>query len=296
MRAKTVFLTGVSGYIGGTVAVMLINSGYTVSGLVRNPAQAEALRAAGIVPVLGDLHSRDVIEREVLLHDIVIHTAECDDPALASLFLTLLKGTGKTFLYTSGSAIVANWSAPKTAQFVYTEDFPFEAQAPFENRAHIHREILRSARDGVRSMVVVPSMVYGKGLLLAQESKQIPFLIRSAQERGRAAYVGDGEHRWSNVHVEDLAALFLAALEHAKPGSVFFAENGSASFREIATWIQDKLGLGGEAESLTRSQASALWGEIMATVAVGSDCRIDATKARRMLDWKPTQMLSRDTL
>jgi len=33
------------------------------------------------------------------------------------------------------------------------------------------------------------------------------------------------------VHVEDLADLYISALEKAKPGSYFFVENGIASFK-----------------------------------------------------------------
>ena len=37
---QTIFLTGASGFIGGSVAVQLINAGYAVRGLVRDRAKA----------------------------------------------------------------------------------------------------------------------------------------------------------------------------------------------------------------------------------------------------------------
>lgn len=39
-----VFITGASGYIGGSVAKGLLDAGHTVFGLVRNPDKVEALR------------------------------------------------------------------------------------------------------------------------------------------------------------------------------------------------------------------------------------------------------------
>jgi uncharacterized protein YbjT (DUF2867 family) len=40
-------LTGASGYIGGAVAVKLVNAGAVVRGLVRDPGKAEALAHLG---------------------------------------------------------------------------------------------------------------------------------------------------------------------------------------------------------------------------------------------------------
>ncbi|MDE1170680.1 MAG: NAD-dependent epimerase/dehydratase family protein [Verrucomicrobium sp.] len=284
---KTVFVTGISGYIGGTVAIKLREAGHRVLGLVRKEEDETRLRAAGMIPVRGDLQAAEAIGGAIGQSDAVVHTADSDAPAVTEMFLSFLRGTGKAFIHTSGSAIVANWADRRAGEFVFTEDYPFESRSPFENRAAIHAAILRAAVDGVRSVVMVPGMVYGTGLFIAKESKQIPFLIRSARKMGKASYIGDGAHRWSHVHVEDLADLYLAALREAKPGSVFFAENGSSSFLEIARAIHRELGLAGAPASLTPAEAKAEWGELMATVALGSDCRISADKARLFLGWKP---------
>jgi nucleoside-diphosphate-sugar epimerase len=287
MDIKSVFVTGISGYIGGTIAIKLRDRNYKVFGLVRQDTDEDQVRAAGIIPVRGDLRDRDAIASAVTSCDAVIHTAESDDPVVAEMFLALLRGTGKTFIYTSGSAIVSNWTDPKTAEFVFTEDFPLKDRPLFENRISINNAVLSSSIEGVRSIVIVPSMVYGVGLLLNQESKQIPMLIKTAEEKGFAVYVNDGRHSWSNIHVEDLADLYVAALEKAKPGSYFFAENGLASFKQIAEAIHKKLGFDGQPVSLSPSEAVACWGEIMATVALGSNCRLNADKARLFLEWRP---------
>ena len=42
-----VFLTGVFGYVGGAVAVKLVNAGAVVRGLVRDTGKAEALAHLG---------------------------------------------------------------------------------------------------------------------------------------------------------------------------------------------------------------------------------------------------------
>lgn len=282
-----VFVTGISGYIGGTIAVKLREKGHEVLGLVRKAEASQALEARGYKVVKGTLQDRNVLEKAIGWSDAVVHAADSDDPAVADRFLSILEGTGKTFIYTSGSAIVANWDRPETAEFVYTEDFPLETASPFGSRVAINNTILRSAIRNIRSIVIVPSMVYGTGLLLAKDSKQIPRLIRTARERGCAVYVSEGTQSWNNVHVEDLADLYIHALEKAKAGSYFFAENGMTSFRELAQGIRQKLGFAGEPEALNVPDAVSLWDEMTATVALGSNCRINADKARLFLGWQP---------
>ena len=50
-----VFITGASGYIGGSVAAALMAAGHAVSGLARSDASAAALEKRGIAPVRGSL-------------------------------------------------------------------------------------------------------------------------------------------------------------------------------------------------------------------------------------------------
>ena len=49
-----VFVTGATGYIGGSVAERLIASGHQVVGLVRSAEKAPLLKDRGIEPVLGN--------------------------------------------------------------------------------------------------------------------------------------------------------------------------------------------------------------------------------------------------
>jgi uncharacterized protein YbjT (DUF2867 family) len=50
-----IFITGASGYIGGSVAAALMGAGHQVSGLARSDEAASALAKLGIRPVRGTL-------------------------------------------------------------------------------------------------------------------------------------------------------------------------------------------------------------------------------------------------
>lgn len=296
MQQKNIFLTGITGYVGGSVAVTLRKAGYHVTGLVRHAEDLEPLRSRGFDVIHGSLADTACLRAAIETADAVIHASECDDPAIANMLTSTLASTGKRLIYTSGSGILANWQHPQHATFVHTEDLPLTAEGPMGRRVLINQSILRSALRGVHSIVVVPSLVYGQGLLLKQESTQIPTLVRTALKRGAGVYVGSGEQRWSNVHVEDLADLYLLLLDKARPGTCFFAENGDAAFRDIAQAIHTRHGLAGQPVSLSVEEASAEWNPLMATVALGSDCRMNADKARLMLGWRPHRPALLNTL
>jgi hypothetical protein len=57
---------------------------------------------------------------------------------------------------------------------------------------------------------------------------------------GAGIYVGKGLNRYSNVHIDDLVDLMLA-IEKAPAASFFSAENGDASFKEIAVLMSRSL-------------------------------------------------------
>ena len=68
-----VFVTGASGYIGGSIAARLVAAGHRVTGLTRSPERAEALRVRGIEPVAGSLDEADLLAQAARRADAVIN-------------------------------------------------------------------------------------------------------------------------------------------------------------------------------------------------------------------------------
>ena len=243
-----IFLTGATGYIGGSLARYLTDLGHEVHGLVRQSDKAQALQDIGISPVQGSLDDAALLAEQAKAADAVIHAANSDHLASVQTFLEALKGSGKAFIHTSGSSVVGDdargaYERPD----IFADDTPFVPMDIRKDRVKIN-EIVRIAgvRNGIRAIVFCPTMIYGESLGLPAKSDQLPKLYAQSRKVGAGAYIGTGLNRWSNVHISDLAELYRLALEKAPSASYFYAENGEASFAEIATSISNALGFDAE--------------------------------------------------
>lgn len=286
-----IFLTGATGYLGGSIAVALIAAGHHVRGLTRTQASLEPLRGLGIDPVLGSLDDHRLLAEEARAADATVNAADSDHAGAVSAILDALSGSNKPFLHTSGSSIVGLPSNGQASDETFTESdiVPGSSWQPAADKAArvaIDRAVMAAARDGVRSVVVCDTMVYGTGRGLKADSVQVPRLVEIARRTGVARHIGPGQNRWSNVHLDDAIDLYLRALTDAPPGAFYFAESGEASFGEIAQAIADTLPAAGP-EPIDIDAAIAEWGYEPAVYALGSNSRVRGRAARTELGWAP---------
>lgn len=284
-----IFLTGATGYIGSSVGKYLVDNGHEVYGLIRNPSKQEVIRQLGMIPVLGSLEDSGLLRRYAELSDAVIHTADADHRAAIEVFLTALDNTGKLFIHTSGSSVVGDdvlgdFENPE----IYDEEMPFTPMDVRRERVNINNMVREHGiYNGVRTIVIVPSMIYGDSLGLPVASDQLPVIYRKSIACGKGMYVGQGINRWSHVHIADLVELYHLALLKAGAGSYFYAENGEASYKEIAVLISQALGFGGATASWDAQDAIAELGD-WARFALGSNSRVRALHSRKLLGWAPS--------
>ncbi len=225
-----IFITGVGGYIGGSVAAALLASGHRVRGLVRSTANAERLAASGIEPVLGSLDDAELLQREARTSDGVINSASADHAGAVRALVTALAGSGKPLLHTSGSSVIGDDArGSRMSEQIFDGATPLVVHPAKQPRRKVDLQVLGAAARGVRSAVICPSLIYGVGTGLNPHSVQIPFLTANARVHGTVQIVGAGLNVWSNVHIDDVVDLYLLALAKAPAGAFYFAENGEAS-------------------------------------------------------------------
>ena len=88
-----IFMTGATGYIGGTIARRLLDDGHRVRGLVRDTEKARRLASFGVEPVTGSLDDAAMLMVEARRADAVVNTANSDHRGAVEA-LSKLKGVG----------------------------------------------------------------------------------------------------------------------------------------------------------------------------------------------------------
>jgi nucleoside-diphosphate-sugar epimerase len=280
-----VFITGATGYIGGSVATKLVETGHDVIGLARSDAAGANLKARGIEPLAGDLNAYRPFIEVTKRADAVINAASSDNPFVAHALLDGLKGSGKTLIQISGSSVVGAYDNGEASEDTFDEDTPFTPQPEKAMRVAIDNAVLAAARDGLRTIVIRPALIYGRGVGVDSVSVQLPKLIDVAKKHDVPRHVGRGLNIWGHVHLTDVVDLILLALDRAKGGSLLYAENGEANFKSVTQSIGRMLGLGDATKDWPISEAVEGLGP-GAYLSFGSNSRVRGKRSRE-LGWKP---------
>ncbi|GAA0499636.1 NAD-dependent epimerase [Paractinoplanes deccanensis] len=263
-----IFLTGGSGYVGGVVLEHLRAAGHRVRALARSERAAEQVAGRGAEPVRGALGDLGVLRAEAERADAVVHTAvDYADPAMAEVEGPALEAmlVGKPFVYTSTGLVYGPGQRG--------EDAPVDPGTA----AQPHKVLGERAVLAAGGTVLRAPLVHGRGgsgLLLG--------LLAFGRAQKVVPYLGDGEQTWSAVHVDDLADLFVLALEKPQPGRIFNAASGD-TFRigQLARVIAERAG--GDAVSLSPEQAPPQLG------VLARDGGMDGSLARETFGWAPSR-------
>jgi nucleoside-diphosphate-sugar epimerase len=274
-----IFLTGASGYIGTAVAERLRAAGHQITALARSDASAAKLETAGIQPVRGDFSDPKSVGSAAGAADGVISMATTYDPSIdgpaIDAILNALAGSNKPFVYTSGI-----WSHGDTGSKVVDETWPPNPAEIVRWRQQVEDRVLEGAKRGIRSVVIRPAIVYGRG-------GGIPAgFVDSARKEGAARYVGTGKNLWPLVHVDDLADLYLLALEKAPPGTLLLGVSGpSRRVSEIAAAASRGAGAAGRTVATPLEEAREKLGAYADALVL--DQQASGRRAQELLGWKP---------
>jgi nucleoside-diphosphate-sugar epimerase len=277
MRA---FVTGATGYIGGGVARALRRAGHEVFGLCRSAEKGRALARAEIHPVLGDMnepssYAGSLAECSVLVHCAADHARETvtADRTVVEAFVTAAERGGKTLVYTSGVWVIGN-----TGDRAAEETAPLRPLALVAWRPAHEQRILTAA--GARSIVLRPGCVYGKAGGLTGT------WFAGARDEKAVTVVGDGKNRWAMVHVEDLADVYVRAVESGLAGEVFnISDRSRTTVGEMAAAAARVAGCPGALVYQPVAEAAKAMGPYADCLAV--DQHVDSRKAVRLLGWQP---------
>ncbi|MFE6049991.1 NAD-dependent epimerase/dehydratase family protein [Kitasatospora sp. NPDC056446] len=277
-----VLLTGGTGYIGAAVLDRLVSGGHQVTALVRSAEKAEQVRARGAEPAVADLADHDALTALATASEGVIHLASPGDETSMSVdevavvsFLRALRNTDRPFVHTTGVWLHGSGSA-------ITESSGMNPPRLTAWRVPIG-ELVRDAQ-GVRTSIIAPAVVYGHGGGLLNLVAAGP---RTSGDTPALTMIGSGEQHWSTVHVDDLAELYVLALEKAPAGSYFLGAGGAnPTVREITEAVSRSVGLAGRVEPEPVVQTLDRLGLLGEALLL--DQRASGDTARRVLGWAPS--------
>jgi len=298
-RDRSVLVTGATGLVGSWLTRSLVDAGADVVCLVRDwVPQSELVRAGTldrVKVVRGDICDRDAMERAVGEYEtgVVIHLAAQTIVGIAnrnpiSTFESNIQGTWNLLeacRRTGGvrSIVVASSDKAYGDQEVlpYNEDTPLAGRHPYDVSKSCADLIAQTYAQtyGLPVAVTRCGNFYGGGDL--NWNRIVPGTVRAALRGQRPVIRSDGHYIRDYFYVEDGAAAYLLLAEqlHEREelkGLAFnFSLETEVSVLELVNRVL--LAMGSDVEPLVLNHAS---NEIRRQ-------SLDASRARRMLGWKP---------
>lgn len=237
------FLTGGTGFIGGHVARRLRERGDEVRVLVRNPERGHELEALGCELVPGDLSDEAAFARGLEGCDALIHNAAIYEVGIPAsehqrMYEANVRGTERAlgaalaastpkvvyvstvgaFGNTHGEIVDETYEHPGREFTSYYEETKYEAH-------RIAKRLI--AEDGLPCVIVQPGGVYGPDDHSAIGQQINQFLA------GKMPMIAFPDLGMNMVHVEDVAAGILLALDKGEVGEAYVLGGKITTMREL---------------------------------------------------------------
>lgn len=244
-----VFVTGGNGFIGSWTVRKLIAAGHDVRCLLRPTSRTDRIDDLPIERVTGDVRDLGSVHAGMSGCDATIHLAapggwDADDPS--TLRRVIEGGTHNVIVAAESLAshrvvIVSSTAAINASDtpriFDETTEFALRderlAYALAKHRAEVLT--LTACERGLDAVIVSPAEVYGPQDTALGTAQNLIDIARSTPVlvcRGGT----------SVVHVEDVAAGILAALERGRTGHRYILGGENLEIREIARLVLELMG------------------------------------------------------
>ncbi|KDQ28503.1 hypothetical protein PLEOSDRAFT_1077306 [Pleurotus ostreatus PC15] len=273
-------LASATGVIGLPVSQALSRAGHIVYGVTRSESNARKLATEEIIPIVAEPTSESwhylIVQADVVVESVGGYSD------LAQTAPAILRGVSRsastlrppgapklTYIYTSGI-----WIHGDSRENVVSDTTPITKpidlvtwRIPFEQAV--------IGDPNVNGVVIRPALVYGRTASI------LAGLFKSASE-GKVAWYGTPGGRYCLVHADDLADLYVRAVEKAPVlgGQIFDAAN---DFTESVDDLMQRLNeISGGQSPYEYIQPSTPF-----EAAIGTTVLCRPYLARALLDWKP---------
>ncbi len=234
---RRVFLTGITGHLGYHVALELLERGYSVIALARDPSVVSL--ADHLTIVRGDITVPEGYVNTLSNCDLVIHAAalvsfggsadeheRLNAKATVELVTRAAEAGVDKFVYVSSRGTRASAPVPEDSN----EDLPFLARnrrdAYIDSKVAAEQAVLAAA-DRLEVAVVSPTALIG-----GRDHKPGPagWLVRDFIEKGAGFYLDGGLNL---IDVRDAAAATVTALQTKNSANVFFLAGHNVTMADL---------------------------------------------------------------
>jgi nucleoside-diphosphate-sugar epimerase len=279
-----IFLTGATGYIGSAVMDALLRSGHEVTALVRDPEKAERVSGRGVHPIIGELSRPASYAAAAEAADSIVHAAlessvrkqKVDRQAIDTLVAAAARRAGAglpaCIVYTSGTWVLGE-------AYDATEQTPVNPIPLVAWRPEHEQLVLDAARDGVRTVVIRPGVVYGGARGIVGD------LLKDAAN-GLVRVVGTGQNHWACIYDRDLADLYVRVSTLDDATGIFHAnDEADETVDDIVAAIAQQAKMPPDVRHMPLEEARKKMGAYADALALDQIVRSPRARA---LGWTPT--------
>ncbi|KAL4953922.1 hypothetical protein BDW69DRAFT_147100 [Aspergillus filifer] len=323
------FITGITGYIGGDAFHVLSQEHKDIefSALIRTEEKAKYVRELypNVRIVLGGNDDAELIEKEAARADIVLHTADSSDHVGAANAIArgLVNGHSTDrpgyWLHTGGTGILTYFDSEVKKTHGEHDDKVFNDYSGVSELTNLpsaafHRNVdeivLKTGiehGDKVKTVIVCPPTIYGRGRgPVSLRGRQVYELATFVLQQQYVPVIGKGLARWNNVHVYDLSRLFSLLVSAATDPSrqddaeiwgskgYILSENGEHVWGELSKLVGQKAHEMGYLKQKPEVKQLSLDDALKTPAGFeaaswGWNSRGQAQRAREVLGWKPQE-------
>ena len=279
-----IFVTGGTGLVGRAIVKALLNRGEEVTTLARSDKSAEIQKELGATPIRGSLAEPNNWVQLALEHDAFIHAAATFDDDMGSVDHALVRALldiAETFpedrqipfLYTGGC-----WLYPEEPVIPITERHMLDPMPEFEWMLDSIEQL--NACPNFLLTVIHPGMVIDKG------SGFIANYAKDLKDNGEITIVGSTDTHFPFVHADDLAQLYVSAMDKKADGLLLNASAiKSATAEEVGKLVAQACGDPYQARVISIEEAQERYGPWASAYARSQ--RMSSDRATQLLGWKP---------
>ena len=121
------------------------------------------------------------------------------------------------FIYISAASVISGGVVKNVDETYKPKRLPGDPYS--KTKALAEELVIQAAQPGFKTIALRPPLIWGPNNPQNAE-------IREAVSAGRWVWIGGGKHKLSTIHVDNLAAAIIAAIDRGRSGQVYYVTDG----------------------------------------------------------------------